>query len=70
MVTKAIASEKTLSLYNPKEDLILEDDVSTTGPGACLMQGGQLVSYASKSLSKTESNYSNIEHKYLAVVSA
>ena len=67
-VKKVIASVKTLVLYDPNKDLLLEVDVSTKGLGACLMQGGQLVSYASKSLSKAESNYSKIECKCLAVV--
>ena len=38
------------------------------GLGACLVQEGKPIAFASKTLTKTQSNYSNIEREMLAVV--
>ena len=43
----------------PKEDLC-----------ACLLQEGELIAYASKSLTDTETRYANIERELLAIVFA
>ena len=45
-------------------------DASRNGLGACMMQTEQPVCYASKSLTDTESQYSNIEREMLGVVLA
>ena len=67
-VKTAIVDFKTLALCNPQEKCNFEVDASTKGLGACLMQRGRPVSFASKSLAKTESNYSNTEREYITVV--
>ena len=38
------------------------------GLGACLVQDGRPIAHASKTLTLTEANYSNIEREMLAVV--
>ena len=38
------------------------------GVGAVLLQGGQPICYASKALTETEQNYSNIEREAVGVV--
>ena len=58
---------KTPTQPQPKP-LYLEVDASTKGLGACLVQEGRPVAYASKTLTKTQANYSNIEREMLALV--
>ena len=67
-VKNAVKVTQTLGLYDPVGDLVLEIDVSTKGIRLCLMQNSRPISYTSKSLTKTESNYSNIECECLAMV--
>ena len=64
----AIVDVRTLTKYDPQDELPLKVDASTNGLGACLMQEERPVSFASKSLTKTESNYSSIERESLTVV--
>ena len=49
---------------------MVQADASMKGLGECLMQEGNPVAFASKSLSSAELNYSNIEKKMLGVVFA
>ena len=43
-----------LKYFDPAETVELEVDVSSLGLGACLMQSGQPIHYASRSLTETE----------------
>ena len=43
-------------------------DASSSGLGACLMQGGQPIQYASRALTDTEKRYSEIEKAMLSIV--
>ena len=43
-------------------------DASQRGLGACLLQDGQPIAYASKSLTDIETRYANIERELLAIV--
>ena len=67
-VKAVIASAPVLKFYNPSEEAVLQCDASQHGLGACLMQNGQPVAYASRSLTDTESNYAQIEKELLAIV--
>jgi transposase InsO family protein len=67
-VKVALTSTPLLSFYNAKKPLIIQVDASSRGLGAALLQEDGPVEYASKSLSETESRYSNIERETLAVV--
>ena len=64
----AVKGAKNLSLCEPAEEMVLEVDASMKGLCACLMQGVRIISFASKSLTSSEANYSNIQREYLAVV--
>ena len=41
---------------------------SKKGPGACLIQNGKVVCYASRAFTKTEQNYQNLEREALATI--
>ncbi|XP_033126376.1 uncharacterized protein LOC117124300 [Anneissia japonica] len=67
-IRKAITAEACLQYYNPNKATILEVDASQKGLGACILQNGKAVAFASKSLSPAQANYSNIERETLALV--
>ena len=50
--------------------MVLQKDTSIKGLGACLMQQGKPVYFASKALTKTQKGYIVIELESLAVVQA
>ena len=47
---------------------VLQTDASAVGLGAELEQGGRVIAYASRTLTKSESNYSVIQQECLAVI--
>ncbi len=59
-----------LAYFDPKKPIYIECDASMNGVGAEIMQDGQPVAYASKTLTQTERNYANIEREMLAIVFA
>ena len=50
--------------------MTVQVDASQRGLGACLLQEGEPIAYASKSLTDTETRYANIERELLAIVFA
>ena len=48
--------------------MTVQVDASQRGLGACLLQEGEPIAYASKSLTNTETRYTNIERELLAIV--
>ena len=67
--TKKILSETpVLKYFDPEIEPVLQCDASMHGLGACLMQDGHPVAYASRSLTPTEANYAQIEKELLAIV--
>ena len=61
-------TESCLSYYHPQKKTVLEIDASQKGLGACLLQDNKPVAFASKTLTPTQSAYSNIERETLAIV--
>ena len=64
----AEAQKRSLKFYNRNLPLTVQADASKHGLGAALLQQGEPVAFASKSLSETEQRYANIERELLAVV--
>ena len=50
-----------LAYYDPSKEMILQTDASIKGLGACLMQQGKPVCFASKALTETLKGYVVIE---------
>ena len=72
-VKEALCSTSVLAHYSTDKDLFLQTDASGVGLGAVLFQReptGEVrpVGYASRTLTKAEKNYSNIERESLALV--
>lgn len=66
---KAIITEDAcLKYYNPSMTLTLEVDASQKGLGVALVQNNQPIAFGSKTLTDTQSRYSNIEREMLAIV--
>jgi hypothetical protein len=63
-----LSNPPTLALYDPKRDIQLSVDASQHGLGACLLQGGKPIAYASCSLTPTQQRYAQIEKEMLAIV--
>ena len=69
-VKKLISQAPILQHYDPAQDLVVQCDASKNGLGACLLQDGQPVTYASRTMTETEQNYAQIEKETLAIVFA
>ena len=67
-VKNLICKETTLAYFDPKKPTRVQVDASQKGLGAALVQDGQPIAFASKSLSEVEQRYANIERELLAVV--
>ena len=65
---RIISSTPVLKYFNPRTEPVLQCDASMHGLGACLMQNGQPVAFASRSLTPTEVQYAQIEKELLAIV--
>ena len=64
----AKSATKPLRYYDRRKPVTVQADASQRGLGACLLQDGQPIAYASKSLTDTETRYTNIERELLAIV--
>jgi hypothetical protein len=62
-----ITNAPVLTYFDVKKDCILSVDSSSYGVGAVLLQDGRPVAYASKSLTKAQTNYPQIEKEMLAI---
>ncbi|MCG8624490.1 MAG: hypothetical protein MJE68_21165, partial [Proteobacteria bacterium] len=68
LITKT--ASQPLRYYDQTKPVTVQADASQRGLGACLVQEGQPIAFASKSLTDTETRYANIERELLAIVFA
>ena len=66
-IKREIVQAPILKYYNPKKETVLQTDPSIKGLGACLLQDGHPIYFASKSLQDTEFRYVAMELEALAV---
>lgn len=59
-----------LKFYDPGRQLVIQADASKDGLGACLIQEGHPIAYASRALRDAEQRYAQIEKELLAIVFA
>ena len=57
-----------LPYFDVNAKTTLQMDASKKGLGACLIQNGKVVSFASHALTKAEKNYQNLEREALATI--
>lgn len=63
----AICAAPVLATFDPKKSIVVQADASQSGLGACILQDGQPVAYASRVLTEGERNYAQIEKEMLAL---
>ena len=68
LITKT--ASQPLRYYDRTKPVTVQADASQRGLGTCLVQEGKPITFASKSLSDTETRYANIERELLAIVFA
>ena len=59
---------RPLRYYDWSKPVTLQCDASPKGLGACIIQDGQPIAFARKSLTDTETCYANIERELLVIV--
>ena len=64
---KEAITSRIIGFYDVAKPISIEVDASMKGLGACLVQEGKPIAFASKTLTTTQSHYSNIEREMLAV---
>ena len=69
-VKELITEAPVLIFYDKNQPLVIQCDASKNGLGAVLLQGGKPLSYASRALTYTETQYAQIEKEMLAIVFA
>ena len=69
-IQQLVIQHPVLKFYNIEEEVTIQTDASDKGLGAVLLQRGQPVAFASRTLSPTETNYATIEKECLAIVFA
>ncbi|XP_034052535.1 uncharacterized protein LOC117533010 [Gymnodraco acuticeps] len=65
-----VTAVPVLRYYDVRKPVTVQSDSSQAGLGCCLLQGGQPVAFASRALTQTEQNYSQIEKECLSIVFA
>ncbi|CEP12914.1 hypothetical protein [Parasitella parasitica] len=68
LIKKELISLSTLAYPNTKFSYDVHCDASNIGLGACLVQQGRPIAYASRTLNSAEQNYSTTEKECLPVV--
>ena len=63
-----ISNMKALPYFDVNAETTLQMDASKKGLGACLIQKGKVICYASRALTKSEQNYQNLEGEALGTI--
>ena len=63
-----VSNMKALPYFDVNAETTLQMDASKKGLGACLIQKGKVICYASRALTKTEQNYQNLEREALGTI--
>ena len=63
-----ISDAPVLAYYNPDKELVIQVDSSQSGLGAVLMQDGQPIEFASRSLTSAERKWAQIEKEALSIL--
>ena len=66
----ALICSPTLTYYDSTQPVTIQCDASQAGLGARLLQHGRPIAYASRSMTKAETNYAQIEKEMLSIVFA
>ena len=61
---------QTRAFFDPQSDIVIQCDASPYGLGCVLLQRGKPVLFASRTTTKTERNYSQLEREFLSIVFA
>lgn len=67
-IKKKITEAPVLQNFDDRLPVVIQCDASKDGLGCCLLQNGKPVSFASRSLTVSERNFSQIEKELLSVV--
>ena len=67
-IKAVLATAPVLGYFDPNVDVTLQCDASDHGLGACLMQEGKPIAYASRAMTSAEVNYAQIEKELLAIL--
>ena len=63
-----LCSEVTLPFFDPGKPIVVQTDASPQGLGAVILQDNTPTVFVSRTLTDTESRYSQIEREFLAIV--
>ena len=63
-----VSNMRALPYFDVNAETTLQMDASKKGLGACIIQKGKAVCYASRALTKTEQNYQNLEREALGTI--
>ena len=66
----ALICSPTWTFYDSTQPVTIQCDASQAGLGPCLLQHGRPIAYASRSMTKAETNYAQIEKEMLSIVFA
>jgi len=69
-IKQEIVNAPVLANFDSNKEITIQADASQHGLGCCLLQNGKPISFASRSLTKSEENLAQIEKELLSIVFA